>query len=82
MKTTTTVRKWGNSLAIRVPKSVILNLGLRDNSQLEIVVDGVKATVKPVAQAPQSLAKLLKGVTPANIHGEYDWGESVGKEIW
>jgi antitoxin MazE len=82
MKTTTKVKMWGNSLAIRVPKSIAQELGLSSDSQLEILSNGRTATLKPVAAKPLSLAGMLKGVTPQNIHQETDWGKPVGKEVW
>ncbi len=82
MKTTSKVKKWGNSLAIRVPKSIVQDLGLTIDSQLVIVSNGKTATIEPQADKLLTLADLLKGVTPQNIHKEVDWGEPVGKEIW
>lgn len=82
MKTTTKVKKWGNSLAIRVPRHIAQDLGLVSDSQLEISSDGRTATIKPKLGKELSLDEMLKGVTPENVHREVDWGEPVGKEIW
>ena len=82
MKTTAKVKKWGNSLAIRVPKSIAQDLGLTTDSQLVIMSNGKTATIEPQVAKPLTLDELLKGVTPQNTHKEVDWGEPVGKEIW
>jgi antitoxin MazE len=82
MKTTAQVRKWGNSLAIRVPKRVAQDLGLSEDSLVEISSDGKTATIKPEASRPFSLDELVKGITPDNVHREVDWGKPVGNEIW
>ncbi|OGO36755.1 MAG: multidrug transporter MatE [Chloroflexi bacterium RBG_16_57_11] len=78
----TKVQKWGNSLALRIPKAFALDAGLEDDSAVEIsLVDG-QIIVKPVAAPGWSLDKLLSGVTSENIHHEIDTGEAVGKEVW
>ena len=82
MKTTTQVKKWGNSLAIRVPKRVARDLGISEDSLVEITTDGVTATITPEVKQPLSLEDLVKGITPDNVHGEVDWGAPVGKEVW
>jgi len=82
MKTTVQIKKWGNSLAIRIPSRVAHDLGLHDNSHVQITTDGDTATIKREVDAPISLEDLVKGITPENVHGEVDWGALVGKEIW
>ena len=82
MKTTTQVKMWGNSLAVRIPSRVARDLGLTNDSQVEITSDGSTATIKREQNPRISLEELVKGITPENIHGEVDWGEPVGKEIW
>ncbi len=84
MKTTTKVKKWGNSLAIRIPQAVIQDLGLSNDSQVQLTSNGKSVTLKPKAHKAKKLdlEKLLEGVTPENIHPEVDWGPPVGKEIW
>lgn len=82
MKTTTKVKKWGNSLAIRIPQAVIQDLGLSSDSQLQLTSNGKSMTLKPKATKKLDLEELLEGVTPENVHPEVDWGAPVGKEIW
>jgi antitoxin MazE len=82
MKTTTQVKMWGNSLAIRIPSRVARDLGLTSDSQIEITSDGTTAIIKREENSRLSLEELVKGITPENIHGEVDWGEPAGNEIW
>ncbi len=78
----TKVQKWGNSLALRIPKAFATDAGLEDNSAVEIsLVDG-QIIVKPVAAQGWSLEQLLAGVTSDNLHGEIDTGEPAGNEAW
>ncbi len=76
-----TVSKWGNSLGIRIPKAVSLDLGLREGStlSLESSVDGY--LIRP-AQPKVSylIGDLVAQMRPENQHPEIDWGDDVGAE--
>lgn len=82
MKTNSSVKKWGNSLAIRIPNAVAQDLGLSENSSVQIVSDGVVAIIQPKKHKKINLNDLLKAITPDNIHEEVDWGKPVGREVW
>ena len=78
----TRVQKWGNSLALRIPKSFAAEAGLRANGAVELsLVEGV-LVVQPVAPAPPTLDELLRGITDDNIPREWDTGPAAGKEGW
>jgi antitoxin MazE len=79
---TTRVQKWGNSLAIRIPKACADEIKLKCNSEVDVTVrDGV-LTVSPVARQKYTLEELLAGITEENRHTEIDTGPSVGNETW
>jgi antitoxin MazE len=77
-----TVKRWGNSLAVRLPKDLAQTLELDEGSSitLEIVEDGL--LVKSSKPRRRDLETLLRGVTRETIHDETDWGEALGKEAW
>jgi antitoxin MazE len=75
------INKWGNSLGVRIPKSIAIKAGLKEGIEVDIEVEGDRITISPVKKKYQ-LDDLLAGVTPELIGGEYDWGQPVGKEIW
>ncbi|MBN2257396.1 MAG: AbrB/MazE/SpoVT family DNA-binding domain-containing protein [Anaerolineaceae bacterium] len=78
----TKIQKWGNSLALRIPRSFALDASLKQNSVVEIsLVDG-KLVIKPVATATYQLGKLMARVNSGNIHREIKVGKPVGKENW
>jgi antitoxin MazE len=78
----TRVQKWGNSLALRIPKSFAVEAGLQEHAPVELsLVDG-RLVVQPVAPRPPTLEELLRGVTEQNVHGEWDTGPAVGREVW
>lgn len=78
----TTVQKWGNSLALRIPSSVAKEIHVREGSPVELTVEEGRIVVKPAKKKKLSLAQLLKGITKENRHPEIDWGGPVGREIW
>jgi len=77
------IQKWGNSLAIRIPKSFAVQTEIKQDSIIDLsVIDG-KIIVEPEKQKPKyTLEELLDGVTEENLHGEIDFGKPVGKELW
>jgi antitoxin MazE len=78
----TKIKKWGNSLALRIPKSFALNAKLRQNELVDISIDKEKIIITPIGEKEYSLDELLEGVSADNLHGEFDTGAPVGKEIW
>ena len=74
--------KWGNSLAVRNPKTVAETAKLRKGDRLEFAVSrpGV-VEIRSLKRKP-TLTQLVKGITPANRHGETDWGAPRGSEVW
>lgn len=78
----TKVRKWGNSLAVRIPKVVAEEAGVYEESEVEMnSVDG-KIVISPSLTRKYSLKKLLSNVRKEKLHGETDTGEAVGREEW
>ena len=78
----TRVQKWGNSLALRIPKSFAMEAGLRANAAVDLsLVDGT-LVIQPVSAQALTLDELLRGITDDNIPGEWDTGKPVGKELW
>ncbi len=75
----TTVRTWGNSLAVRIPKAFALHVGIASGKHVELSVgpDGLH-----IAPSMQSLDDLLAAVTAQNLHGETMTGPVQGREIW
>jgi antitoxin MazE len=78
---TTTIQRWGNSLAIRIPKVFALQAGLEENTEVEIGVRGGTLVVRP-ARKEWTLDELVAAITSSNIHGEISWGRRAGREVW
>jgi len=77
---TATIRKWGNSLALRLPRAVAAQIRVGDGDAVELKVDDNGLVVRP-ARKRYRLAALLRGITPRNARSETDWGRPVGKEL-
>jgi antitoxin MazE len=77
------VKKWGNSLALRIPAHLARQLNLTANTPVDYAVVDGNLVVRPIrTHPPYSLDQLLDGITEENIHDETDMGVAVGKEIW
>jgi antitoxin MazE len=78
----TKVQKWGNSLALRIPKTFAEEMQIAADSAVELTVEDGKLVITPAAGKAISLEDLLDAVTADNLHSEIDWGVPVGKEVW
>ena len=80
------IKKWGNSLAVRLPKDLVQSLHLHDGSPVELEVKDGVLLIRPQQRRPQrggmTLDHLLEGVTPEGIHRDTEWGGPVGSEVW
>lgn len=74
------VQKWGNSLAIRIPKPVAQEIGLRAELDVEMSVEKGSLVLAPTPRQ-YTLEELVKGITAENRHEEVDFGPRVGREI-
>ncbi|MDD2935277.1 MAG: AbrB/MazE/SpoVT family DNA-binding domain-containing protein [Candidatus Pacebacteria bacterium] len=78
----TRIKKWGNSLAIRLPKTSVDLLNLKENNEVSFDFDKDQIIIKPENKKEYSLSELISKINSKNIHKEIDWGKPVGKEIW
>jgi antitoxin MazE len=76
------VQRWGNSLALRIPKAFATETDLESGSEVELTLDDGRLIVTPLTPASYELEDLLAQVTPENRHGEVDTGSRVGDEAW
>jgi antitoxin MazE len=74
------IQKWGNSLGVRIPKTIIEKVNLSENS--EVVIESKNGTIVIFpAKKQYSLDSLLEQITKGNLHSEEDF-KSEGKEVW
>ena len=77
----TRIQKWGNSLALRIPKAFATEVDLFQNALIELTLEKGRIIITPTPDPEWTLAQLLAEVTEDNIHAEVDTGMPVGKEI-
>ena len=71
--------KWGNSLGLRLPRALAQQIGASEGQKVNIVADGARLIIEPVAPV-LSLQDLLVNMTPEAMHAAFDWGEDEGRE--
>jgi antitoxin MazE len=74
------VKKWGNSLGIRIPNSIARELSLKDGSYVDINDRGKEIIIKPIKK--NKLSEIIKKINEQNLHEEIETGGPAGKEIW
>ncbi len=73
------VKKWGNSLGVRIPKIMAKDLNLKAGTSVEIEDHNGNIIISP---KKNTLTELLGKITESNIHSEVAFGKTMGKEIW
>jgi antitoxin MazE len=76
------VQKWGNSLALRIPKPFAEDLGVREGTAVRLSVSKGRLVAAPIHARKIRLRDLLDGITKGNLHGEVSTGPRVGREVW
>lgn len=76
------IQKWGNSLALRIPKPFAEDMGVREGTTVQLLVSEGTLVAAPIRARKTRLKDLLAKVTKANLHTEVDTGIPVGREIW
>jgi len=74
------VSKWGNSLGLRLPKTLAAEIGVSDGQKVEVRAEGGRIIVEPVRKT-YSLEQMMENVTPEAMREAWDWGPDVGREI-
>ena len=77
----TTIQKWGNSLAVRIPRPFAEEIQLQENTTIDLSIKAGKLVIVPVEPAV-TLESLIEQITDDNRHDEIGTGPRVGKEVW
>jgi antitoxin MazE len=78
----TQVKKWGNSLALRIPKQLAEQLAIKNDTEVEILVVDDQLMIRPLPIPDLTLEDLLAQITDENLHDEVETGTAVGGEVW
>jgi antitoxin MazE len=74
------VVKWGNSLAVRIPKAVAAEARMQEGDSILIEAAKGRIELRRIKKTP-TLKELVAQITPENRHGETETGPEVGEEI-
>ena len=77
-----TVKKWGNSAAVRIPAAVMEAMHLDLDEAVEVREEKGRIVIEPARPKKYALDDLLKGITSNNRHEGVDFGPPEGKEVW
>jgi len=77
---TVAIKKWGNSLALRIPKDIAQTLHIENDSILELNIKDGALVIEP--QNKTLLESLVSRIDATNVHHEIDTGKAVGNEAW
>jgi antitoxin MazE len=78
----TKVKRWGNSLALRIPKALADQVSISAESRVEISIVGKQIVIAPFPEPELTLDELLDSITEDNLHEEIDTGPILGNESW
>jgi antitoxin MazE len=81
MGVSTQISRWGNSLGLRLPKSVAVEARVAEGDRVDVSVKGGAIVIRS-EQPRYALDDLVARITPRNRHGEHEWGGAVGHELW
>jgi len=82
MRNETTVSKWGNSLAVRIPLAIARQAGLSEGDCVDLALGSDGGIVLRPMRRRYELSELIARITPRNRHRETDWGQPEGEESW
>ncbi len=79
---TGTVQKWGNSMAVRLPKALARKARIEKGTRVEVEVRGRQIVVTPISKPVYRLEDLVRKITKKNRHPAIDAGAPRGQEVW
>ena len=76
------IQKWGNSLALRIPKPFAEEAEVKEGTVVDLSLAGGKLVAVPDVTRRITLKQLLRKVTKGNLHKEVDFSSAAGREVW
>jgi antitoxin MazE len=78
----TAVQRWGNSLALRIPRAYAAETRISEGSDVELTLKSGTLVIRPITQKRHSLSDLLKRINRTNRHRLVGTGKPLGQEVW
>jgi antitoxin MazE len=76
------LQKWGNSLALRIPKTFADEIKVHEGHPVDVCVAKGRIVVAPITARNYRLDDLVAAITRKNRHGETVNGDPQGREVW
>ena len=71
------MRKWGNSIGVRIPAGILTELNLSAEKKVNVRAEAGRIIIEPIIDSQETLEQLLGQITPDNVHSEIDFGQPV-----
>ena len=78
----TAIQRWGNSLALRIPRTYAAETRISEGSEVELSLKAGTLVIRPVLRKRHALTDLVRRITPENRHRSVETGDAVGQETW
>lgn len=82
MRNESTISKWGNSLAVRIPLAIAKRASLGEGDCVTLDLDQNGGIILRPARRKYQLSELVARITPKNRHPQTEWGQPKGEESW
>jgi len=76
------IKKWGNSLGVRIPATIARQARFKENQRVRIEVEGDRVTITPANSDFMTLEERLNVFDPNQQGGEEMVSKSIGAEVW
>jgi antitoxin MazE len=75
-----TIRKWGNSPALRLPVAAIKEAAFSLEQKVNLTISRGRIVIESSNNIEYDLDELVGGITPKNAHAEVSTGKPRGRE--
>lgn len=79
---TTTLQKWGNSLAVRIPKTVANDVAIGEGEMVDLQIANGQIVIAPIRGKKYRCDELVMRINRKNRHAEVPAGKRRGREVW
>jgi len=76
------IKRWGNSLGVRLPVAVSSEAHLHLDQKVRIVVEEGHVVIIPITDVSMTLEQRLERFDPVRHGGELMATKAVGVELW
>ena len=77
-----TVKKWGNSAAIRIPAAILRAADIKLDESVDVREERGRILIEPKRKDSYDLNELVGAITSANQHEAIETGPAAGREVW